>query len=139
MKPLTRTISPIGNDKRAFTFVEVMVSLVVLTAGIVLIYRSLFLCVDYLNNLTCRLYASHLMDEKIGDISKSFSQWPQKDLDFGDNVVSVDINHKPVRFNYDIVLTPLADVNSVWLLNVNLSWFDGHRQMHAVRSAYMLR
>ena len=116
-----------------------MVSLVVLCCGIVLIYKSFFLCADYLNNLTCRLYASSLIDEKIGDIEKSFAEWPAKDLDLGDNAVTLEINHKPVQFTYKINLAPLADVNSVWQLDVDLSWVDGPRNMHAQRSAYMIR
>ena len=116
-----------------------MVSLVVLCCGIVLIYKSFFLCADYLNNLTCRLYASSLIDEKIGDICKSFAEWPAKDLDFGDTSVTLEINHKVVCFNYDINFKPLSDVKSVWQLNVKLSWVDGPRHMHAQRSAYMIR
>jgi len=139
MKLHKRTKSITGNKFQGFTFVEVMVSLVVLCSGIVLIYRSFFLCADYLNNLTCRLYASSLIDEKIGDISKSFAEWPAQELNFGNTFATIDINHKPVRFTYDITLQPLADVKSVWQLDVKLSWVDGRRSMHAGRSAYMLR
>ena len=116
-----------------------MVSLVVLCCGIVLIYKSFFLCADYLNNLTCRLYASSLIDEKIGDITESFAEWPVKALNFGDTSVILAINHKPVSFNYNIDLAPLSDVKSVWQVNVKLSWVDGPRNMHMQRSAYMIR
>jgi len=139
MRLPTRTKSATGNDLRGFTFVEVMVSLVVLCCGIVLIYKSFFLCADYLNNLTCRLYASSLIDEKIGDVTKSFAEWPAKELDFGSTFVTLEINHKPVRFSYNINLTPLGDVKSVWQVDVKLSWMDGPRNMHAERSAYMIR
>ena len=128
-----------ADGARGFTFVEVMVALVVLCSGIVMIYKSFFLCADYLNNLTCRLYASSLIDEKIGDVSKSFAEWPAKNLDFGANSVLLEINHKPIQFNYVINLAPLPDVKSVWQLDVNLLWTDGPRNMHAARSAYMIR
>jgi len=131
--------SATGNNSRGFTFVEVMVSLVVLCCGIVLIYKSFFLCADYLNNLTCRLYASSLIDEKIGDISESFADWPARNLNLGDRFVDLEINHKPVHFTYDINLAPLPDVKSVWQLDVKISWVDGPRNMHASRSAYMIR
>jgi len=139
MRVPTRTKSAIGNNFLGFTFVEVMVSLVVLCCGIVLIYKSFFLCADYLNNLTCRLYASSLIDEKIGDVTKSFAEWPSKALDLGDNSVTLVINHRTVQFNYDINLKALDDVKSVWQLNVNLNWVDGPRRMHMLRSAYMIR
>ncbi len=116
-----------------------MVSLVVLCSGIVLIYKSFFLCADYLNNLTCRLYASSLIDEKIGDLTEYFAQWPTKDLDLGPPTVVLPINHRSVQFTYDINLAPLDDVKSVWKLDVGLSWVDGRKNMHAKRSAYMIR
>ena len=122
-----------------FTFVEVMVSLVVLCCGIVMIYKSFFLCADYLNNLTSRLYASSLLDEKITDISKAFADWPARDLDFGAKSVTLNINHKPVQFTYKIDLAPLPDVKSVWQVDIDLSWINGPRTMHAQRSAYMIR
>ncbi len=131
--------SATGSKQGGFTFVEVMVALVVLCCGIVLIYKSFFLCADYLNNLTSRLYASSLIDEKIGDIAKAFAEWPAKDLNFGDNAVDVEISHKPIHFTYDIKLNPLPDVKSVWQVDVKLSWVDGPRSMHAQRSAYMIR
>jgi prepilin-type N-terminal cleavage/methylation domain-containing protein len=143
MRLPTRTKSATGNNSQrstqGFTFVEVMVSLVVLCCGIVMIYKSFFLCADYLNNLTCRLYASSLIDEKIGDITESFAEWPVKDLDFGDNIVTLDINHRSTRFTYVINLAPLSDVKSVWQLDVKLSWVDGPRNMHMQRSTYMIR
>ncbi len=129
--------SAIGN--KAFTFVEVMVALVVLCSGIVLIYKSFFLCADYLNNLTSRLYASSLIDEKIGDVSISFAEWPAKPLNFGDNSVVLDVNHRHIQYTYDVNLAPLSDVKSIWKLDVKLSWIDGPRAMHMERSVYMMR
>ncbi|MDE2221910.1 MAG: prepilin-type N-terminal cleavage/methylation domain-containing protein [Candidatus Omnitrophica bacterium] len=131
--------SATGNNRSGFTFVEVMVALVVLCGGIVLIYKSFFLCADYLNNLTCRLYASSLLDEKIGRITRAFAEWPAKELNFGSNTVTLDINHKPVVFNYDVSLAPLSDVTSVWEADVKLSWVDGPRHMQMHRSVYMMR
>lgn len=116
-----------------------MVSLVILCCGIVLIYRSFFLCADYLNNLTCRLYASSLIDERIGDISKTFAEWPVKDIDLGTSAVTLEINHKLIEFDYDVNLAPLIDVKSVWQVDVKLSWRDKKRFMHMQRSAYMMR
>ena len=97
------------------------------------------MCADYLNNLTCRLYASSLIDEKIGDITESFADWPAKNIELGANSVDLDVNYKPIHFTYDINLQPLPDVKSVWQLDVKLSWVDGPRNMHAQRSAYMIR
>jgi hypothetical protein len=60
-------------------------------------------------------------------------------LDFGENAVTLVINHKPVGFNYEVHLASLKDVQSVWQLDVGLSWMDGSHAMHMQRSAYMIR
>ena len=131
--------SATGNNPFGFTFVEVMVALVILCSGIVMVYKSFFLCADYLNNLTYRMYASSLLDEKIGDITKVFAEWPAKPMDFGGKTTALLINHKSIPFTFDINLAPLNDVKSVWQVDVNLTWPDGPRTMHAFRSAYLNR
>jgi len=89
--------------------------------------------------LTTRLYASSLIDEKMGDIAESFADWPAKELDFGQMDVTMDVNRRAVHFDYNINMQPLSDVKSVWQVDVNLNWQDGPRAMHMERSAYMIR
>ena len=113
-----------------------MVALVVLSAGIVTVYRSFFLCVDYLNNITTRIYASHLMDQRMADISLSFAQSPVTEMNMGPLVEVVPINHKNVSFAFDVRLTP-EGWGRLWLAEVGVSWFDGRRNMHAKRLSYL--
>ena len=122
MKLLTRMTSPLGNNSKGFTFVEVVVALVVLSAGIVLIYKSFFLCVDYLNNLTCRIYASHLIDTKIADITSSFENSPDWVIEAGPAVDLVEINNRSIPFRYNVEVSPVLNVDNLYKLDVDLSW-----------------
>ncbi len=116
-----------------------MLSVVILAAGIVFIYRSFFLCVDYLNNLSCRLYALRLIDQRIGDVSHSYTQLEGEQLDAGVGLETHIINHRKVDFRYAVELTAVDDSNALYRVDVGISWQDGPRPMTFTRSAYLLR
>jgi len=94
--------SRIGNNKKGFTFIEVMVTLVVLSAGIVFVYKSFFLCADYLTRLSLRLDANQLLDNKISEIKRYVKD--SRDLSFSRSGVLpiVGFNH---RYQLDVQLT----------------------------------
>ncbi len=137
MKLPIRMISLIGNNKRGFTFIEVMIALIVLSTGIVLVYRSFFLCVDYLNNLSTRVYATHLLDSRIAEINRSLATEAGA-LHLGPLVETVPINRRQVRYDFDMKLDPLSP-SGLYKLTIDLTWFDGRRKMHEGRVAYLMR
>ncbi len=139
MKVLTKTMLLTGNKKQGFTFIEVMVALAVLSAGIVMIYKSFFLCVDYLSYLTCRLYATQMIESKIADISSSYKQSQDNTFSRGAMTESVEINHKWVDFNYSIDMYPEKGLDYVYRLKVSLGWHDGHRLMHISREGLLTK
>ncbi len=89
-----RMISPIGNklnSRRALTFVEVCVTLVVLAGGIVCVYRAFFACLDYTHHLSCRLFAFHYSESKLSHIQwLSDAKSDDKGLDQDETRVRID-------------------------------------------------
>lgn len=136
MKHLRRTTSLTGSPK-AFTFVEVMVTLVILSSGIVMIYKSFFLCVDYLSRLSCRLCAVELLDEKIADMSRLLKETAGTAFDREPLTVTRQIQHKAIDYHYEITFDPVAELEGVYRLDVGLSWSEGDRAMHLSRSAFV--
>ena len=134
----TRMTLLTGN-KSGFTFVEVMVAMVILAAGIVAVYRSFFLCVDYLNNISTRWWANELVEEKITEVSRLLQESKGTDVGLASTVQTVTINHRPINYTYDISLTPYSALPGIYQLNVALAWHDGHRPMHINRSLYLLK
>ena len=137
MKPPIRMTSLTGNKKKGFTFVEIMIALVMLSGGIVMIYKSFFLCVDYLSYLTCRLYASQMIESKIADISRSYRESSDSSFDRGGTTETVEVNHKWIDFNYGIEMSPVAGLDYLYRLNVTLSWYDGRRLMKVSRESLL--
>lgn len=126
-------ISSTGNNRLGFTFIEVMVALVVLATGIVFIYKSFFLCVDYLSRLTVRLHANELVDEKMADISRLFHETADITAASGTSVVEEEINHQKIRFTYHVGFEPVINNDNAFRVKVQLSWEDAGRPMKTSR------
>ena len=128
---------PIGNKTGGFTFIEVMMALVVLSAGLVFIYKSFFLSVDYLSRLKTRLYANELIDEKIADITRVFHETADLSSTVGDVYVSRDIDHKHIDFTYKVQFLPIEGYDNLFRLNVAVSWPDAGRKTQLSRQAIL--
>ncbi len=120
--------------ERGITFIEVMVTAVILSAGLVAIYRSFFIGLDYLQHLSCRLYALNLIESKIASAEQNFRSL--KDFDIGPLTDSAVINNRPVEFRFDVDLEPVGNLLSVFKLDLALSWEERGRTITIVRSAY---
>lgn len=121
-------MSSTGN-KKGFTFIEVMVTLVVLSAGITFIYKSFFLCADYLTRLSLRLDANQLLDNKISEIKKHVKE--SHDLSFSRSGIMPiwEFNHKQIQFFYQAELTPVIGFDNLYQMDVRLTWEEfGHKR-----------
>ena len=104
------SIDPIEKlSKKGVTFIEVMMSLVVLTIGIVMIFRSFFVAFDRMSFLKERLYASIALDNEIEKIERNLRvnrALPSE----SQKVEIVDVGPKKVRFNYSIDIQPVDGI-----------------------------
>lgn len=123
------TTSPIGKKRKShvfyqsqkgISFFEVLVAVVILTTGLTAIYRSFFLTVDYLQYLSIRTQAQHLLLNKIASIEQDFKLL--KDFDIGSMSTEMKIGEENIVFQYDIQLRPVDMLLSVFELDIALIW-----------------
>ncbi len=119
---------------RGVTFIEVMVTIVILSVGLVAIYRSFFSAVNYLDHLSTRLYAHNLLESRIATIEKDFRSL--QDFDIGPLSEGAVINNRPVVFHFIVDLKPVGTLLSVFELDIVLSWQEHGRNVSMLRSAY---
>ncbi len=120
---------PIGNNQKGFTFVEVMVTLVILSSGIVFIYKSFFLCADYLSRLSLRLDANQLLDNKISEIKRYVKDSHDLSFNRSGNLPIVESHYKKTQFFYQTELVPVLGFEDLYQLSVHLSWVEyGHKR-----------
>lgn len=142
------TISPTGNNhhlffagkikrKGAFSFIEVMVTIGILSFGLVLIYKAFFLSLNYLHHLNCRFYAVNFLDSKIARLQKILEL--KKDLRLGDRETSdkVLVDHRTVDFIFRSNFNSVEGINNLYRADVSLSWREGAKDIRIARSAYL--
>ena len=113
-----------------------MVTLVVLSCGIVFIYKTFFLCTDYIARLSMRMHASELIDERIADISRSFHVANGSlSFDQGPMVMMEKINRKIIGFHYNVEVVPVPGFDGLFNLQVGVSWVDAGKIASFSRSA----
>lgn len=135
-------ISPIGNDRRknekkGFSFLEVMVAVMVLSGGLVLIYKSFLTALDYTNHLTCRLQANILLDEKISTLDRLLQDQNQLTLVPPLAIDRLIIGNKPVNFQYTLDFRSVENLKGLFLLNISINWMEGNRRIHLSREVYL--
>ena len=130
-------MSRTGNNRHGFSFIEVMVTIAILATGIVVIYRSFLISLDIMNHLTCRAYASTLLDNKLNRWQRLFEvtkEIPFNDKREGD---TVKIQKKDVHFDYDIRTTAVGKLQNIYEVVMTISWREGGRPKQMTRQAYM--
>lgn len=137
-------MSPTGNStprlpagNQGFTFVEVMVTLVILSSGIVFIYKTFFLCADYLSRLSLRLQAVELLDEKIDTMARLLKEKGGMAFSPGDASVVRTVQNKSVTFQYVVDVAQVPGFEDVWRCDVGISWPETGRQSQLSRSAIL--
>jgi len=114
-----------------------MTTLAVLGGGIVMLYKSFFLCLDYQNHLAYRVYASNLLEDKISVTEQMARDY--KVLAFKQDAEDeqVEFNNKPMSFHVDIDVSPVTDVPYLYQLKAKVSWKEQKRDVTLTRSAYL--
>ena len=127
--------SPV-RDKRGLTFFEIMVTVVILSIGTVMIFRSFLICLDYLQHLKNRLYANVLMNNKITLIQ-------QKYLLTGRVVSEETLWEKELSsqvdfpFKFSVNTYSFEELNGLYQFNMVLSWDEKGRTKSIVRTVYL--
>ncbi len=114
-----------------------MVTLVVLSAGIVAVYKTFFLCTDYLTRLSMRLQAHELLDEKIADLSRQLRRNGNASFSYGPMTVNKEVNRKIVDFTYQIQMAPVPGFDGLFRLQGGISWPDAGRTDRFERAALL--
>ena len=120
-----------------FTFVEVMVTLVILSTGLVVIFKTLFYSLDQIHSLTTRLYADVLIENRISEVERLLRIY---------NAVPMDLNHsqlmnigtKEVNFKEQMSFQDVDGLPDVFHFDFSISWDEGNHPMKLNRTTYLL-
>ncbi len=127
------------NAKKGYTFLELMVTVSVLSIGIVGIYKTLLVSLDYQRQLSCRLYASGLLEHEIAVLQNQFQATGELAAEENGKVVDVVLDRRTVAFQFSIGPGTFEN-NILGLLPVTvlLSWPDNNRTINLKRDIYLV-
>ena len=125
--------------QRGYTFLELMVTVSILSVGIVGIYKVLLTSMDYQTQLSCRLYASNLIEHEIALLQNQFQSSGEFSSKENGKIVEVLLDRRNIPFQFSIVPAAVEN-NLAGLLPVTvfLSWPDQGRNFHLKRDIYLL-
>jgi type II secretion system protein I len=119
-----------------FTLIEVLVAISLLSLGLVMIFKAMFISFNRIEHLTNRFYASAVLDNRISTIQRMLIVY--KALPVEMNVSEkVNIGMRPIEFKQEMAFHEVEDYMDVFELDLDLVWEEQGRKVKLGRSAYL--
>ena len=134
---LTGNKSMKRSRKSGLTFIEVMVTIVILSTGIVIIYKALLMSLDYQSHLTRRLYALNLLEGALIDVQLRYDGGQISPGGPEQDIYEVVLNNRTVSFQFTIDFFQDYELLNIWRGDAVLSWPERGRTFSLIRSIYI--
>lgn len=118
-----------------FTFFEVMVTVVILSVGILIIYRGFLTGIYYQRQMTYRTYAMNLIEHKIASVQYALQSGKKMPVYEEDEIENIVLNNQNIVFHFTMNYQPLAALSGVYEVHVGLSWQELGRTFGLKRMA----
>lgn len=115
-----------------FSFVELMVTVAVLSFGIVIVFQAFIVSLNTFSYYVTHLQAQSWAHEKIWEISDKLIQ--KDSLDSSETSGNFIIGSKKIAWDIDIV--PIDEKGEFFSLSLILSWQEGNRRVEVQRATY---
>lgn len=119
------------------SFIEVMVTLAVLSGGLVMIYRALFLSIDYAAHLNLRLQAQMLLSSRIEEMQRGYQAKGEVPVQFSEDAVAVRFQEKKKDLVLGSHFRSVEGLQHLLHVDLLLSWEERNRTISLPRSAYI--
>jgi prepilin-type N-terminal cleavage/methylation domain-containing protein len=130
----------LDNKKRAlagFTFIEIMITLVILSTGITVIFRVFFYSLDQMQAMTHRLYANVLIENRLSEIERVLKVYNALPFDVNKKV-DAQLGQDQVTAEERISFRAFDEFPDLFEVNISLNWKEGKRDMKLTKTAYLL-
>lgn len=122
--------------KNGFTFIEIMVTLIILSVGIVGVYQALFKSLDLMSRLNSRLYANILLDDQIATVERRLRAYKTLPTEMP-AMQEVSVGVKTINYEPQLRISEVDQYTDVFRIDLIYAWTDNKRQVQMERSAYV--
>ena len=126
-------------SRRGISFIEVMVTLAILTGGLVAIYRAFFLSLDYTTHLTNRLYANVFLNNRLAELQQQYQATGEVLMKFDEDIKKALVNNREINFTLRTTLKSAENLNQVLWVSLILSWSEQNHPVSLMKSGYISR
>ncbi|MCA9394124.1 MAG: prepilin-type N-terminal cleavage/methylation domain-containing protein [Candidatus Omnitrophica bacterium] len=119
-----------------YTFVEVLIAVVIFSAGMVGVFRTLLVSVDRMSLLTNRMYAHLILDNRISEMERSLRAYNSLPFELQPQE-EVTVGGKTVIFKKSTDIRQLKDLNDIFAVTLSLTWRERGRDVSLSQSAYL--
>jgi hypothetical protein len=113
-----------------------MVTLVILSVGIVAIFQSLIISLDRVSHLTNRLYATNLLDNRISTIQRMLKVYKALPFDAQRNN-DINVGAKALSFKEEMKINEIDDLVELFKLELAVKWSEGNQTKRMSRTVYI--
>jgi len=124
------------SDRHGFTFIEVLVTLVILSTGIIAIFQSFLRSLDYMSHINKRLYATVKLDDRIDVIQRMLRNYNTLPVDVPEDYQE-DAYQIQQKFLSQLRISAVDDYIDIFQLDLSLNWKEKEREINLSRHAYL--
>lgn len=132
-------LRPGTSPKKGLSFFEVMVTISVLSLGLVMIFRAFLISLDTIGHLTYRWHAMMLLENKISEIQQRFQTTGEIPMDLTDQPEKRIVNHREIHFGYKTEIRDFINLGNIFQLTLTIFWRERNRDINISQSAYIIR
>ena len=129
---INRTIRLLRQE--GFTLIEIMVTVAILSFGLVAIYQTLFVSMDAYGYYTNYFDTQDWLSEKIYYLQEQLTD--SGTLEAGVMSGQIERNHK--KIDWHINISVLDADQGLYKVNISLSWREGGKNVGTSRDAYLM-
>lgn len=118
-----------------FTLIEVIVTVAILSLGVVLIFEAFFISLDSFNYYSNYLNVASWADEQIWETQKNLNYFGSEEP-YAEQGGSINRNNRD--FRWDLAYSLISSEPDLYEINLELNWQEGRRAAKLSRTAYAI-
>lgn len=123
-----------GSSSKGFTLMEIMVTVAILSFGIVAIYEAFFISIDTYGYYTRYLNTQDWINEKISEMELVLME--SQALEPGQTAGQMTRDYK--TFDWTMQVALIEEDQGLYAVAVRLFWQEGSRTVDISRTAYLM-